>query len=129
MRHVLVSVEHHLAAGKGEPQADRDQLGVVQLVDIGSQGPGGAPDQMRRTQHAFAPAGRAPDIDDPHAVAAGVTETVSHYQGELMPVAGEAPALFDEDPGIESRMCRAQVHDAGHVSSRTNNVRRRRGWR
>jgi hypothetical protein len=151
--YVFVGVEYDTDAGALQAQAGRQQLGVVQLHQVGLEFERARGHPTRGERHALqAPEHGAmvtfarriwylvlcpmrslhagqPDVDNAHAVAHFVAAAVGHDQAHFMAMGSQRAALLDEDPGVVARMRRRQVDDARHVSSRTRSGCRRPGWR
>jgi len=99
-----VGIEDHPLAEALEAQACRQQLRVVQLVDVRVEPQRRAQHAPRRPQHPVDASARAAHVDDVHAVGRFVAQAVGHHQGDVMPPFAQAPALLDEDPGVVARM-------------------------
>jgi len=99
-----VRVEHHLAPAPLQAQAGRDQLRIVQLVDVGVEAERGAQHPAGGAQHALQAPARTADVEDAHAVGPLLAQAVRHDQGDLMPASCQAAALLDEDPRVVAGM-------------------------
>src|SRR5690606_25562568 len=99
-----VRVEDHTRASTLEREARGQQLGIVEMIDIGLKRPRPGQHAPRRAEHAVEPAARSASIEDLHTVALLVAEAIGHHQRNRMASGSEATALLEEDARVAACM-------------------------
>ena len=54
------------------------------------------------------------NVDNPYVVLGLITLAVCHHQGHIITMGSEAAALFNEDPGVVTRVNRSEANNFNH---------------
>ena len=113
---VLVDVVNNFGSEHSKDDADGEEVGIVEVVNLSADLPGHYQDTPGDEEEAAQAGGGARESADFNAIDLFLLEIAGSDEEDFETVAGQTAAFLDENANVIPRMGGGEVRDSGHTN-------------